>query len=115
MEIASKLTETAYVASRTGTLDATGKPTYDTPRAVACRAERTTGVTKGNANADTTTFTMITTEEILPTDRVWLPGVATSAEDAEGHPESAREPGANGVQPAVRLRGSSTLFFQTVL
>lgn len=110
MEIASKLTETLYVASRTG-LDSTGKPTYAAARAMACRAERTKGVGQNGAQgtADASSFTVVTTEAILSTDRVWLPGTST------GDASAARVPGPTGVQPGVRLRGSTTIFYQTVL
>lgn len=110
MEIASKLTETVYVASRTS-LDANGDPTYGDPRPVACRVERTKGVTDNGPSGTRTSisFTLVTVEQLLPTDMVWLPGSDTSDASA------ARMPGPGGVQPAVRLRGSATLFYETVL
>jgi hypothetical protein len=116
MEIAHLLTQEVTVKSREvdgdgrPVLDATGSPSFEEARTVACRVERTQGVApEGGGTKDAATFTLVTTEEILPTDLVWLPGTDTSDEAA------ARSPGPSGVQPAVRLRGSATLFYQTVL
>ena len=110
MDISHLLTQTISVASRTG-LDPTGKPTYAAARAVLCRIEPTDGVAQGGASgtADATTFTIVTTEQILPTDLVWLPGVSSSSASA------ARSPGGAGVQPATPLLGGGVIFYQTVL
>jgi hypothetical protein len=110
MDISHLLTQTAYVASRTG-LDGNGKPAYAAARAVACRVESTQGVAKQGASGteDASTFTLVTLEQLLPTDLVWLPGTSTS--DAA----AARQPGPTGVQPATPLLGGVISFYQTVL
>lgn len=109
MDVSRLLTQTVTVKSRTG-IAGTGKPTYGSGRSVSCRVEHAKGLGPASAGTqDTQRFTLVTTEQLLPTDLVWLPGANTSDEAA------ARSPGPTGVQPAVALRSSSISFYETVL
>lgn len=74
MSVASWFRQTAYVASVTST-DNYGKAVYGTPRSFLCRVEGQRRMQRTSSGEESVSnWVMHTTEPILLTDRIWLPG-----------------------------------------
>lgn len=75
--------QTIYVAAYQG-LNATGKPTYGTPAALACRVEQSQGVARNGARGtkNTVAALIFSLTALGPQDRVWLPGAPVAAVEA---------------------------------
>lgn len=83
MSLQSFMGETVYVASVTG-VDAYGKATYETPRAISARVEpRRMMVRNARGEEAVSNFRIYSLVPVLLTDRLWMPGADSAvAEDS---------------------------------
>jgi hypothetical protein len=86
VSFASLLTTTVYVASHVS-VDAYGKNTYGEPRALKARVQGQRRNVRSQAGDEVlSSHVVYTAEEVLPTDRLWLPGASTSSAEASNVP-----------------------------
>lgn len=77
-----QLRQTIYVATFTS-VDGGNTPTYGTPAAVSARVVPTNGIsTNAEGEEVVTTHQIVTAVEIKASDRIWLPGDATTTANA---------------------------------
>lgn len=78
MSLASWFRQSIGVASATG-VDGYGKPTYAAARTVAARVEGQARMVRSSTGEEQLANHVIwTTEPLLVTDRIWLPGYSTA-------------------------------------
>ena len=86
MSLLSMLTHTVYVASH-ASVNEYGKNTYGTPRAVKARVQGQQRNVRSQAGDEVVSSHVVyTAEEVLPTDRLWLPGKSTSSAEESNVP-----------------------------
>lgn len=86
MSLTSMLTQTVYLASFVS-LNEYGKHTYGSPRAVKARVEGQQRNVRSQAGDEViSSHVVYLAEEVLPTDRIWLPGADSTSAEASNVP-----------------------------
>jgi len=86
VSVLSMLTQTVHVASF-ASVDAYGKNTYGTPRALPARVQGQQRNVRSQAGDElVSSHVVYVAEEVKPTDRIWLPGQSTSSAEASNVP-----------------------------